>query len=297
MTKISDVLSPMVIASALPVSWMIWWIVSVVKKERAREKRYRVPIIFLPGTNTFLRSLFQLNRVYVYSFVGPDTMINSSMHLFLPPDATDEWTAPLEGGFAAMYAPDREFMSRIVHVQLSAVLALCSLFNIVQGPLVMSMSPEERKSSTLARTHRLAGQTLGITLVPWTIFMFYTLFLHGMIPFGPVVEYGDKLGFLLCVTAFPLGIWYASVGKFKAHRACMIWGTAALWYIPLQRLLWRLAVVYAGSIETFGHLGNYFLTLDRTVMLSHITVLAIAFYYTKGTVKDWGLSENKIEAA
>jgi hypothetical protein len=224
-------------------------------------------------------------------------MLNASMDLFLPPDATEEWTGPLGGGFAAMYAPDREFMSRTVHVQLSAVMALCSLFNIIQSPLVMNMSPEERKSSNLARVHRVAGQTLGVCLVPWTIFMGYTLFIHGMIPFGPVVDYGDKLGFLVCAAAFPLGIRYASLGKFKAHRACMIFGTAGLWSIPLQRFFWRIAVVYAGSIATFGHLGNFFMTLDGAVILSQITVLSIAFYYTKGTVKDWGLSENKVKAA
>jgi hypothetical protein len=224
-------------------------------------------------------------------------MVNATMSLFLPPDATEEWTGPLEGGFSAMYAPDREFMSRVVHVQFSAVMALCTLFNLIQGPLVMNMSPEERKSSNLARAHRLAGQALGVCLVPWTIFMGYTLFIHGMIPFGPVVDYGDKLGFLVCAAAFPLGIWYASLGKFKAHRACMIWGTAALWYVPLQRFFWRIAVVYAGSIETFGHLGNYFTTLDGTVILSQITVFSIAFYSTKGTVKDWGLSKNKGMAA
>jgi hypothetical protein len=245
-------------------------------------------------------SFFQLNRAYVYSFSGPEAMVNATMPLFLPADATEEWIGPLTGGFSAMYAPDREFMSRIVHVQLSSVMALCSLFNLFQGPLVVTMSPEERKSSYLARIHRLAGQTLGVCLGPWAIAMGYTLFVHGMIPFGPVVDYGDKLGFLVCAVAFPLGIWYASIGKFKAHRACMIWGTAELWFIPLQRFFWRIAVVCAGSIDTFGHLGNYFMTLDGAVILSQITVLSIAVYYTKGTVKDWGLvseNNNKVKAA
>jgi hypothetical protein len=224
-------------------------------------------------------------------------MVNSSMPIFLPPDATEEWTRPLGGAFSAMYAPDREFMSRIVHVQLSAIMALCCLFNITQGWIVAKMGAEERKSSNLACAHRLSGQTLGVCSVPWTLFMGYTLFIHGMIPFGPVVDYGDKLAFLVCASAFPSGIWYASLGKFKAHRACMIWGTAELWHIPLQRFFWHIAVVCAGSIETFGHLGNYFKIVDGTVYLSHITVLSIAFYYTKGTVKDWGLSEKKVKAA
>jgi hypothetical protein len=240
-----------------------------------------------------------LNRAYFYSFSDPASVVNASLPIFLPPDATEEWTGALAGLFAAMYAPDREFMSRTVHVQLSAVMALCSLFNLMQGSIVMNLSLEERKSSrlasNLARAHRIAGQTLGVCLVPWTVCMGYTLFIHGMIPTGPVVEYGDKLAFLTCATAFPLGIRYASLGKFKAHRACMILGTAELWYIPVQRFFWRVAVVYAGSIDTFGHIGNYFLTLDRTAILAQITVLAIASYYTKGTVKDWGLFENKVK--
>jgi hypothetical protein len=242
---------------------------------------------------------FQLNRAYVYSFPTPDAMLNASLGIFLPPDATEEWTGALGGGLSTMYAPDREFMSRIIHVQLSMVMALCCLFNVSQGSVVMKMSPEGRKSSNIARAHRIAGQTLGVCCVPWTIGMGYTLFIHGMMPFGPVVETADKLAFLVCAVSFPAGIWYASLGKFQAHRACMIWGTASLFHIPFQRFLWRLAVIYAGSIEAFRHLGNYFMTVDGAVILSGITSFSMAYYYTMGTVKDWSLSKStsKFKAA
>jgi hypothetical protein len=58
MTTISDVLSPAVIASAIPLSWMIWWIVSLVEEETAREFERekigdRVPDFPIKRTNTF----------------------------------------------------------------------------------------------------------------------------------------------------------------------------------------------------------------------------------------------------
>jgi hypothetical protein len=39
MTMIGDLFSPVVIASAMPLSWMIWWIVSLLVEERERERR------------------------------------------------------------------------------------------------------------------------------------------------------------------------------------------------------------------------------------------------------------------
>jgi hypothetical protein len=53
MTMIGDLFSPVVIASAMPLSWMIWWIVSILLEGRERgERENRVPNFALKRTNT-----------------------------------------------------------------------------------------------------------------------------------------------------------------------------------------------------------------------------------------------------
>ena len=86
----------------------------------------------------------------VYTFAAPDVMLDSSFRMFLPPDATEEWTGALGGAFRQMHDADCEFISRVVHVQLSAVMALCCMFNLIIGGAVRSQSPEERSKSHLA---------------------------------------------------------------------------------------------------------------------------------------------------
>lgn len=252
------ILSPWGAFAALPVMWMAWW---------------------------------SAERAYVYTFSTPDVMLSSSFRLFLPPDATEEWTGALGGAFRQMYDADREFMSRVVHVQMSAVMALCCIFNLIIGNTVRSQSPDERSKSYLAMLHRAAGQTLTVCYVPWTTFLFYNLFIHGMIPFGSLVEYADKAALLICAITFPCGVLYAKSKNWAAHRAMMICGSSSLLYIPLQRFIWRIFILYAGSIETFGHLGNYFMSIDVTFTGSLLLCSLLAFWSTKGTVQSWSFEE------
>ena len=167
------------------------------------------------------------------------------------------------------------------------------------------MSAAERKKSVEAAVHRITGQVFRTSLVPWAIYLNYTLFYHGMIPFGPVVDALDKIACVVSTIAFGSGIKYISVKNVEAHRFCMIVGTAGLFSIPFQRLYWYLAMKVLGSVEPFqGDIMNYFKTLDAAFVLAFLTVFGLAAIYTKDSpVATWSFqstttsSPSKVKAS
>lgn len=229
-----------------------------------------------------------IERMYLYSFATPEAMVNATVPMYLPyVDAPEEWKGALGGALSMMYAPDREFFSRIVHVQLSGVLALCCLINLTIGNTVAALDPSERPNALVAIVHRFTGKTFQICVVPWSLYLNYVLFVHGMIPFGPVVDTIDKIASLVSTLAFGAGLCYIIHGRnIKAHRCCMVIGSAALFVIPVQRFYWYLTTNYLiKSMAYFeGNLMNYFGTIDLTFVAATVTVIAMGYFYAKDDV-------------
>lgn len=216
---------------ALPVPWIVYWVVT---------------------------------RMYLYSFPTLEKMVSDSLALFMPwSDTPEEWKQIFGGAMGAMYAPDRDFMSRVVHVQLSGVMALACVFNLMTGDMIIAAN----KGSTLAKIHRTSGQVFKACFVPWALFLNYTLFIHGMIPFGPIVDNADKIASVTATTAFPAGILAISKGNVSVHRTCMVVGSAALLFIPIQRLFWCLFAhkMVSSANEFGGNIGLYFQSVDCTM--------------------------------
>lgn len=227
-----------------------------------------------------------VERMYLYSFATPEAMVNATVPFYMPyPDAPEEWKGALAGALSMMYAPDREFFSRVVHVQLSGVLALCCLVNLAVGNEVAALPASARPAAAVAVVHRFAGRTFQICAVPWSLYLNYVLFVHGMIPFGPVVDTLDKVASVVSTLAFGAGLRYvlAREKNIPAHRCCMVVGSAALFVIPIQRLYWYLTTNYiVRSLEYYGgNLMNYFVTVDMTFVAATATVVAMGYFYAK----------------
>jgi hypothetical protein len=122
-------------------------------------------------------------RMYLYSFPTPETMVNATVPNYMPSDAPDDWKAALAGGMSLMYAVDREFMSRVVHVQLSGVMAICCVINLYLGDAVAKLSAKERLTSMKASIHRFTGRIFQSCVIPWSLYLNYTLFVYGMMDF------------------------------------------------------------------------------------------------------------------
>jgi hypothetical protein len=126
--------------------------------------------------------------MYLYSFPTPEAMVKATIPNYMPSDAPDDWKAALAGAMSLMYAVDREFMSRIIHVQLSGVLAICCIINLYLGDDVASLSSKERLTSMKASIHRFTGRIFQSCLIPWSLYLNYTLFVHGMINFVSIMH-------------------------------------------------------------------------------------------------------------
>lgn len=187
-----------------------------------------------------------------------------------------------------MYAVDREFFSRVVHVQLSGVLAVCCLINLYLGNDVEALSAKERMISKKAAVHRFTGRVFQSCVIPWSLYLNYVLFVHGMINFGPVVDTIDKVASIISTLAFGSGLCFILQSKnIKAHKFCMIVGSASLFVIPVQRLYWFLVMNYLLSFDFFnGNLMNYFMTLDATFVMATLTVTGLGYAYAKDTYGD-----------
>jgi hypothetical protein len=114
--------------------------------------------------------------------------VKATIPNYMPSDAPDDWKAALAGAMSLMYAVDREFMSRIIHVQLSGVLAICCIINLYLGDDVASLSSKERLTSMKASIHRFTGRIFQSCLIPWSLYLNYTLFVHGMINFVSIMH-------------------------------------------------------------------------------------------------------------
>ena len=111
-------------------------------------------------------------------------MVNSTLKNYMPwSDTPDEWKEAFGGAMSQMYAVDREFFSRVVHVQLSGVLAFCCLINLYLGNDVAALSAKERLTSKKAAVHRFTGRVFQSCVIPWSLYLNYVLFVHGMINF------------------------------------------------------------------------------------------------------------------
>lgn len=119
----------------------------------------------------------------MYSFPTPHAAVDAIVRQFMPSDATEEWKGTFGGAVAEMYAADREFYSRIVHVQLSGVMAICCLINLYLGDDVAALSAKERLTSTKASIHRFTGRIFQSCVIPWSLYLNYVLFVHGMMNF------------------------------------------------------------------------------------------------------------------
>ncbi len=100
-----------------------------------------------------------------------------------------EWKEAFGGAMSQIYAVDREFFSRVVHVQLSGVLALCCLINLYLGNDVAVLSAKERMTSKKAAVHRFTGRVFQSCVIPWSLYLNYVLFVHGMINFVSILSY------------------------------------------------------------------------------------------------------------
>ena len=98
-----------------------------------------------------------------------------------------------------MYAVDREFYSRVIHVQLSGVLAFCCLINLYLGNDVAALSAKERMTSKKAAVHRFTGRVFQSCLIPWSLYLNYVLFVHGMINFVSILSCSNILPFAVMV--------------------------------------------------------------------------------------------------
>jgi hypothetical protein len=109
--------------------------------------------------------------------------VRCKVRQYMPSDATEEWKGKFGGAVAEMYAADREFYIRIVHVQLSGVMAICCLINLYLGDDVAALSAKERLTSTKASIHRFTGRIFQSCVIPWSLYLNYVLFVHGMMNF------------------------------------------------------------------------------------------------------------------
>ena len=138
-------------------------------------------ILGLIGTWT---AYWSIERMILYSHSTPETMVNSSLTNYMPWSETPtEWKEAFGGAMSQMYALDREFYSRVIHVQLSGVLAFCCLINLYLGNDVAALSVKERVASKKAAVHRFTGRVFQSCVIPWSLYLNYVLFVHGMINF------------------------------------------------------------------------------------------------------------------
>ena len=68
--------------------------------------------------------------MHLYSYSSPEVMANFTVANYMPLDAPDEWKGALSGAMGMMYNSDREFFSRVVHVNLSGVMAIACIINL-----------------------------------------------------------------------------------------------------------------------------------------------------------------------
>ena len=116
------------------------------------------------------------------------------------------------------------------------------------------------------------------------LFQLYLLYLQ-----GPVVDNGDKLAAIVSTLSFASGLCFIIHSKnVKAHKFCMIVGSAALFTIPVQRLYWFLVMkVMIRSVDVFkGNLMNYFIGVDATFILAVLTVFTLGYIYAKDNYAD-----------
>eukprot|EP00984_Skeletonema_dohrnii_P030515 scaffold22036_cov133-Skeletonema_dohrnii-CCMP3373.AAC.4 len=225
-----------------------------------------------------------IERMYLYSYPTPEAMVKASIPMYMPSDAPDDWKGALAGAQSQMYNADREFMSRVVHVQLSGVMALCCLINLYTGDDVAKLSEQGRMTSMKASIHRFTGRIFQSCVIPWSLYLNYILFVHGMINFGPIVDSLDKVASIVATISFGAGLRFIIHSKnVKAHKFCMVVGSAALLVIPVQRLYWFLVMkVMISSVKVFnGNLMNYFMTIDATLVLAVVTVSSLGYVYAK----------------
>lgn len=105
---------------------------------------------------------------------------------------------------------------------------------------------------------------------------------------GPVVDTLDKVASIISTLAFGSGLCFIIHSKnIKAHKFCMIVGSASLFVIPVQRLYWFLVMNYLLEFDFFnGNLMNYFMTLDATFVMATLTVIGLGYAYAKDTYGD-----------
>lgn len=99
----------------------------------------------------------------------------------------------------------------------------------------------------------------------------------------------DKVASVVSTLAFGAGLRFIIHSKnVKAHKFCMVVGSAALFVIPVQRLYWFLVMkVMISSAEIFnGNLMNYFMTIDATMVLAMFTVSTLGYVYAKDNYDD-----------
>ena len=106
---------------------------------------------------------------------------------------------------------------------------------------------------------------------------------------GPVIDSFDKICSIISTLSFGAGLCFITHSKnIQAHKFCMIVGSAALLFIPIQRLHWILAVkVVFPSVENFnGNLANYFKMLDATFFFAAVTTTMLGYVYAKENFAD-----------
>jgi len=144
-------------------------------------------VLGLMGTWT---AYWSVERMILYSHSTPETMVNSTLKNYMPWSNTPtEWKEAFGGAMSQMYAIDREFFSRVVHVQLSGVLAFCCLINLYLGNDVAALSAKDRMTSKKAAVHRFTGRVFQSCVIPWSLYLNYVLFVHGMINFVSILSY------------------------------------------------------------------------------------------------------------
>ena len=137
-------------------------------------------VLIVIGTWT---AYWSLERMYLYTHSTPDAMVNFTLRNYIPSDAPEEWKQAFSEAMSQMYSVDREFFSRVVHVQLSGLIAFCCLINLYLGDDVAALSTTERVTSRKAAIHRFTGRMFQSSVIPWSLYLNYVLFVHGMINF------------------------------------------------------------------------------------------------------------------
>ena len=154
--------------------------------------------IFL-GLITAWTVFWCIERMYLYSYPTPEAMVKATIPNYMPSDAPDDWKGALAGTMSLMYDADREFMSRVVHVQLSGVMAICCLINLYTGDDVAALSEKGRMTSMKASIHRFTGRIFQSCVIPWSLYLNYILFVHGMINFVSMSYNAAAASLLWCV--------------------------------------------------------------------------------------------------